>query len=663
MKKLVYYSVLTILLQLSACSSNYYKSFTDIKSEIGREEFPSQNDYPEADAIVLYEVHDVKLEFTSDWDLYTYETVQRTTKLLKNIEDYASVEIALHSGEELKDIKARTIKKDGTVIEVKDNEFYTSVGESNNAVFYSDRKKVKFTFPSIEKDCIIEFQYTLFKDMPFVMDEWMIQRHIPVLVNEYRLTAPNLLLLPYSKGGIGWNWRYLSYNYQLGEPAVIKNLNVEGKDKSLNTTFVWKLKNIKPFEPEPMMDSYWDKLAYVKFSPSDWEKWDDVSKWYYKYHFKDQLIITNKIKEKAEDLTNNCANETEKIKAIYKYVQQMRYEAIELGQGSITPNLPLTTLEREYGDCKDKSTLLISLLKSIGIESKPVLVLTADEGPLDKTFPTWNFNHMIVKAETKEKKVFWMDPTVHYISLGELPWACEGINVLTINDDGTSILERTPASKHFNNTTDIHIAVNMASDSDAHFDISILYKGELNSSYRAFIKDKTKDEMHKFLKSMIIDDYLNAAIEEYTYSNLDSVDSGLLLKFKFTSANALQKQTDLYMLNIDPFKILSDMGWLEKQQRNFSLCFKYPQQVNKVIDIEYPENNFSIRSLPENFAKEEDDVSYSITYMQSASNRITVNEKFYIKSKNIAPSKYVTTRGVFDNIKRKCSEKVILTAK
>ena len=91
MKRLIYYVVLATFLHLSACSSNYYKSFNDIKNEIGTEEFPSQSDYPEADAIVLYEVHDVKLEFTSDWDLYTYETVQRTTKLLKNIEDYASV--------------------------------------------------------------------------------------------------------------------------------------------------------------------------------------------------------------------------------------------------------------------------------------------------------------------------------------------------------------------------------------------------------------------------------------------------------------------------------------------------------------------------------------------------------------------------------------------
>jgi hypothetical protein len=251
-------------------------SLDDMKREAGIQEFPSLKDYPEADAIILYEMHDVKVEFTSNWDLFTYETVQKTTKLLKNIEDYASVEIPLYNGNKVMEIMARTVRKDGSIVELQDKDFFTTVGESDNSVFYSDTKKVKFTFPSIEKDCIIEYQYKIYKDMPFVQDIWLIQNTVPTLVNTFRLTAPNLLMLPTAKGGAGWNWRYLPHNYELDNPVVINNLNVDGTSKSKNTTFEWKLKNIEPFEYESMMDSYWDHVAFVKFSPSDWAKWNDV---------------------------------------------------------------------------------------------------------------------------------------------------------------------------------------------------------------------------------------------------------------------------------------------------------------------------------------------------------------------------------------------------
>jgi transglutaminase-like putative cysteine protease len=187
-------------------------------------------------------------------------------------------------------------------------------------------------------------------------------------------------------------------------------------------TFAWELRNISSYGLEQMMPPRRNFVKYVKFSPSEWNSWNDIAYWYYNNFFKTELELTDKIKAKARELTNNLDDEVSKITAIYNYVQNLRYVAIQLGDGGIRPSKPEKVLEREYGDCKDKSILLISLLRSLGINAKPVLVLTYSAGTMDLSFPSWNFNHMIVKVEADNNRSVWLDPTVTGIAIGELPY-------------------------------------------------------------------------------------------------------------------------------------------------------------------------------------------------------------------------------------------------
>jgi hypothetical protein len=86
-----------------------------------------------------------------------------------------------------------------------------------------------------------------------------------------------------------------------------------------------------------MRPAYTNYLKYVKFAPSNWKSWDDISNWYYIKLYKPKVIITDRINNKAKELTQNCSNEIEKL---FDYVQSIRYVAIELGRGGIIPNSP-----------------------------------------------------------------------------------------------------------------------------------------------------------------------------------------------------------------------------------------------------------------------------------------------------------------------------------
>ncbi len=362
MKNLTFlFLILVQSLFLVSCSSESYVDLNALKNELGLTHFPQGQNFPNSDALVLSESHDVHVIIDENYDLETVENVSKITKLFKNIEDYASVEIPVYAGERITNLIARTINPDGTIIELKKNDFHTITGSDNGEVFYSDEKRIKFTFPAIQKNSIIEYDYSKEEEYPFVMDTWNIQGGIPKLENNYQLTAPTLLLAPKEKGGAGWSWRYCTYNTILDDPKSYSNLNPSSNTRDESVTFTWLKKNIPAFEPDPMMPPYSDYLQYVKFAPSNWKSWNDISNWYYNKLFLPQFIITDDIKNEAQSLTKDCHTTEDKIRILYNYIQTIRYIAIELGRGGIIPNKPDIIYRRKYGDCKDKSILLLSL--------------------------------------------------------------------------------------------------------------------------------------------------------------------------------------------------------------------------------------------------------------------------------------------------------------
>jgi transglutaminase-like putative cysteine protease len=90
---------------------------------------------------------------------------------------------------------------------------------------------------------------------------------------------------------------------------------------------------------------------------------------------------------------------------------EIRYFSVSLGESSHRPSQPGLVLERRYGDCKDKSLLLMSLLKELNIPSRAVLLQSKGRKSLSKSLPSPQlFDHAIVQV-TIGGKAFYLDPT------------------------------------------------------------------------------------------------------------------------------------------------------------------------------------------------------------------------------------------------------------
>lgn len=77
--------------------------------------------------------------------------------------------------------------------------------------------------------------------------------------------------------------------------------------------------------------------------------------------------------------------------------RKLRYFGIEIGWGGYRPRAPETTLARAFGDCKDKSQLMVALLRRAGVDAVPVLAVAPSDRHVDEGLSgPRQFNHCVV---------------------------------------------------------------------------------------------------------------------------------------------------------------------------------------------------------------------------------------------------------------------------
>src|SRR5262249_16877698 len=137
--------------------------------------------------------------------------------------------------------------------------------------------------------------------------------------------------------------------------------------------------------------------------------WNAVARWYGSLE-RQQKQPTADIRRKAAELTAGRSGDLEKIEALYEYVAaDFRDVSLSFGAGRDQTHAAGDVLHNEYGDCKDKHTLLASLIESIGLRASAALVNTRAD--IDPDFPSPSqFNHVITRVSTAAGDV-WLDTT------------------------------------------------------------------------------------------------------------------------------------------------------------------------------------------------------------------------------------------------------------
>ncbi len=144
---------------------------------------------------------------------------------------------------------------------------------------------------------------------------------------------------------------------------------------------------------------------------------------------------------------------TDRMDVIKRLVARMhrdiRYTGLEFGDASVVPRKPADTLKRGYGDCKDKSALLVALLREAGIPASLALLRAGSRQDIDPDMPGLSaFDHAIVHIPGSP--ALWIDPTVPSAPVGVLPAADMERRALVIGAPSPGLLTTPGTSADLN---------------------------------------------------------------------------------------------------------------------------------------------------------------------------------------------------------------------
>jgi tetratricopeptide (TPR) repeat protein len=177
------------------------------------------------------------------------------------------------------------------------------------------------------------------------------------------------------------------------------------------------------------------------------QSWAEVGQWYAALQ-RDRVVPDEKIKIKAEEIIKGRTTEKEKITALYEYVaKNFRYVSLSLGQGRYQPHAAPDVMSNQYGDCKDKHTLLASMLAATGRRAYPVLINSSRKLDVDIPSPG-QFDHVISAIPIGEETL-WADTTSEIAPAGLLSPRLRNKKALMVPISGPARLETTPAEPPF----------------------------------------------------------------------------------------------------------------------------------------------------------------------------------------------------------------------
>lgn len=177
--------------------------------------------------------------------------------------------------------------------------------------------------------------------------------------------------------------------------------------------------------------------------------WEEVGQWYESLET-GRRTPSPEMKAKAAQLIAGKTTDLEKVEAMYDYVgPNFRYVSLSLGLGRYQPHAASEVFANQYGDCKDKHTLLAGMLEAIGFHASSVLINSSRKLDADVPSPA-QFDHVISMLPLNGEQV-WMDTTAEIAPFRLLAFQLRDKQALLVPPDGKGKLVTTPADPPFPN--------------------------------------------------------------------------------------------------------------------------------------------------------------------------------------------------------------------
>ncbi len=496
----------------------------------------------------------------------------------------------------------------------------------------------------------------------FSQYDWEFQGRIPSLVSRFTLALPG-------------NWRATSvtFNHDKIEPKI------EG------SSYTWELRDSPPIEPEPMSPalsnlvpriavSYFPAAGSGGAAVKTFADWAEVAAWMSELE-DPQVTVNDALAAKARDLTANAKTEWQKIQAIGRYVQTVKYISIQTGLGrggGYRPHTATEVFAKSYGDCKDKANLMRAMLKVIGITSFPVSIYSGDPDYVRAEWPSpQQFNHCIIAIkisdETKTQptvedarlgRLLIFDPTAEETPVGDLPSYLQG-SLALIDAKESSALVKMPITAPESNLLDrqIDAAIDVAGSLSAT--IREDANGQWASSYRREFKNESAGEYAKSIERWVSSTATAAVVDK-----VEPVDTQTENRFNLNVSFVAPRYGQVMQGRLLIFRpaIVSRRDTLPlSDSRRKQPVVLTSRAYQETVRVKLPAG-FDVDEMPDAVKLDAPFGSYATSY-EVKEGSLVFTRKLVQKAATIPPEQYNSVRSFFEKIRAAEQAPVVLARK
>jgi hypothetical protein len=549
------------------------------------------------DAVLLYSERTVTVLSADKIKI----TVREAYKILRpGGREYGTVSASFNSHSKISGMRGWCIPAQGKDYEVKDKEaIEISLPKIDGSELVSDVKDKFIRIPAADPGNIVGYEYEEERQPYVLQDIWRFQESSPVREAHYSVQLP-----------AGWEYKATWMNYPEAKPTQSGN------------QVQWLVSDVKGIRPEDDMPP-WNGVAgllVVSFVPpggganKGFQNWKEMGDWEAGLEA-GRRDASPEIKQKVAALTASSTTQLGKMQSLAKFVQgDIRYVAIELGIGGWQPHPAPEIFTHRYGDCKDKATLMSSMLHEIGVESFYISINTVRGGAAPDRPPMigW-FNHEILAvrlpAGIKDKtlvavvehpklgRLLIFDPTDEYTPFGQLRGELQANHGLLVTPDGGELLklpEMPPAMSGIERTAKLTLnprGTLSGEVAETRFGDSALWQ-------RAMLKSVTKEtDKIKPIENVVANSLSTFQITKATILNLNQTDQPFGYQYSLVVESYAKTAGNLLLVRPRVLGSKSRDLLETKEARKYPVEFDGPSRDTDTFEITIPPG-YEVDDLP-----------------------------------------------------------------
>lgn len=555
---------------------------------------PAHDD--KTDAVLLYSETNVNVISTDK----IKTVVRKAYKILRpGGREYGTVLVSFNSNRRVTSLHGWCIPAQGKDYEVKDKDgAELAIPKIEGSELMSDVRVKVLHIPAPDPGNIVGYEYEV-EERPLVLqDSWDFQEENPVREIHYSLQLP-----------AGWEFKSSWLNYPEVKPTQSGN------------QWQWvvtDLKGVRKEDDMPPMAGLLGQMIVSFYPPggpgtNGFSNWQQMGSWYLNLT-SGRREASPEIKQKVTTLTGQASAQLDKMKAIAKFVQEdIRYVAIELGIGGWQPHAAADVFAHRYGDCKDKATLMASMLSAIGVESYYVVINT-ERGAVTADTPAHNgFDHAILAIKLPEGlddpslvavykhpklgKLLFFDPTNELTPFGQIGGYLQANYGLLVAPDGGELVE-LPKQPSALNSVQRRAKLTLDPTGKLEGTVEELRVGDRAWSQRYALRTvSTSSERIKPIETLLSGSLSNFRITKALVVNLTRNDQPFGFNYTFEVENYAKNAGNLLLVRPRVFGSKA-RGILEtKEARKFPIEFDGPEQDTDSFEIALPAG-YAVDELP-----------------------------------------------------------------